>query len=147
MSVKDVIDKNAEEAIRRTLAEYCALVDEGDFRHWAELFTVTAVLRGNGALIAEGREGIRRWVTEAVPSRSGGKHITVNSIIRLAGRSASISSDFFFLAPSQEGPVLAAAGKYIDKIVSDQDRWRFAEREILMPAGWIRPAAFAGKSD
>ncbi len=124
MSRENGIDDSAENGIRRTLAEYCAFVDDGEFARWAELFTSDAVLKGNGSIIATTREGIRTWVTDAVPPRSGGKHMTVNSIIRLAERTANVSSDFFWLSRSAEGPVVAAAGRYIDTLVSEEDRWR-----------------------
>jgi 3-phenylpropionate/cinnamic acid dioxygenase small subunit len=132
------VDEFAENGIRRALAEYCAFVDDGEFARWAELFTSDAILKGNGSIIASSREGIRQWVTDAVPPRSGGKHMTVNSIIRVAERTATVSSDFFWLSRSAEGPVVAAAGRYIDTLVSEEDRWRFAEREIVLPMEWIR---------
>ena len=138
--------EDPENAVRRTLSEYCALVDAGAFDPWSQLFTSTAVLKGNGDVIAIGRDAILRWVAEAVPSRAGGKHVTVNSIIQVSGGVAAVSSDFIFLKPSVEGPVFAAAGKYADKLVPDHGRWRFAEREILMPQDWIRVSAFTASS-
>jgi hypothetical protein len=139
-------DEKSDAGIRRTLAEYCVLADDGAFARWSELFASDAVLLGNGAVLAEGRDAILRWITDARPSRAGGKHLTVNSIINVAAGTAEVSSDFLFLASADEGPVLAAAGRYADKLVCEDDRWRFARRDIQIPQGWIRAAAFAGQT-
>lgn len=127
-----------ENGIRRTLAEYCALVDDGDFEGWAALFATDGVLKANGDVIGAGRDGVLRWVTEAKPSRAGGKHLTVNSVIQVQGNAAEVSSDFCFLAPSANGPILAVAGRYVDVLIREADAWRFAEREILIPPGWAK---------
>jgi ketosteroid isomerase-like protein len=146
MSTADATTLTAENGIRRTLAEYCLLVDDGDFDGWAGLFSPDAVLKGNGDRLAEGRDAIRRWIAESVPSRSGGKHLTLNSIIHQSAGVAEVTSDFFYLAPSNDGPVVAAAGRYLDRLIRQDDRWRFAMRDILLTPEWVRYSVWAGKS-
>lgn len=54
-----------EEAIRRTLVEYCFLLDSGDWDEWAELYEPDAVFAVPAAgTEVRGRDAIRRWMSE-----------------------------------------------------------------------------------
>ena len=64
-------DREDEDQIRRTLAEYCQLLDDGRFDQWADLFTEDArlVLLGQ---VTTGRDAIRDYMMGVQPDGSRG---------------------------------------------------------------------------
>ncbi len=139
---------DATEGIRRTLAAYCHTCDDGRFDEFAELFTSDArfVVLGD---TREGRDAIQAFMAASMPPEVRGKHMCANSLIEVAddGRSASAVTDFVFVgraAGTVEGAAMGAfaitsAGRYLDELALDGERWRFARREIVFlgaePAG------------
>ena len=122
-----------QDQIRRTLADYCQLLDDGRFDQWADLFTEDArlVLLGK---VTTGRDAIRDYMMEVQPDGSRGLHMTANSVVDADGDSATATTDYMFLRPSGTGLAIIAAGHYHDRLVRDKIRWRFAERGITMLA-------------
>ena len=122
-----------QDQIRRTLAEYCQLLDDGRFEQWADLFTEDArlVLLGR---VTTGRDAIRDYMMGVQPDGSRGLHMTANSLVDADGDSATATTDYMFVRPSGGGPAIIAAGHYHDRLVRDRTRWRFSEREITMLA-------------
>lgn len=73
------------EGIRRTLAEYCQLLDDGRFDEWADLFATDAVYDIPGSPIKT-REKIRTWIEAASAHGTAAKHVTLNSVIEVGAR-------------------------------------------------------------
>ncbi len=119
------------EEIRRTLAQYSQLCDDGRFDEWAELFTEDARLVLGGQ-VTEGRSAIRSHMATLQPDGARGKHITSNPLVDLDGAAARVTTDYLFVRPGTDGLGILAAGRYYDHLVSDGRRWRFHRRTITM---------------
>jgi uncharacterized protein (TIGR02246 family) len=120
-----------EDQVRRTLAGYCQLLDDGDFERWIELFADDARLIFAGQ-ISDGRPSIRAYMERVQPPEGRGKHITANIVVDVDGDSASAHTDYLFVRPTDEGPVPVAIGRYDDELVRDGARWRFRQRAISL---------------
>jgi uncharacterized protein (TIGR02246 family) len=129
-----------EEAIGRTLGEYSQHCDDGRFDEWADLFTADArfVLAGT---VTEGRDAIKEYMMTVQAAGRRGMHVTTNSLVDVDGDTATATTDYLFVRPTPDGLAIIAAGRYHDRLVRDETRWRFRERSITM-----LPAA-AGGSD
>ncbi|HWB67523.1 MAG TPA: nuclear transport factor 2 family protein [Mycobacteriales bacterium] len=121
--------------VRRTLATYCQTCDDGRFDEFGGCFTTDAVVVVMGQEI-HGREAIQAWITDAMPEKRRGRHITINSLIDSDAEPVSAVSDFAFLAIRPELRI-SVAGRYHDQFRLDGGRWRFSRREIqlLGPVG------------
>jgi uncharacterized protein (TIGR02246 family) len=117
-----------EEGIRRTLALYCQLCDDGRFDEFADLFTEAAELRVMGQVQA-GREAIQMFMAVAQGPEARGKHVTSNTVITVDGHSARAFTDYLFVSKER---AITNVGRYHDRLVREADGvWRFAEREIV----------------
>lgn len=124
----------ADAEIRRTLAEYCHHIDDGDFAAFGECFTEQAEIIAFGRT-RNGRQVVSAFMAKAMPAEARGKHLTTNTVITHSGDGrASSVSDFAFVGP--DGSL--ATGRYLDELAEEDGRWRIARREIaLLPS---RPA-------
>jgi uncharacterized protein (TIGR02246 family) len=123
-----------EEDIRRTLARYCMLCDDGRFDEFARLFTEDAQFHVMGKTFT-GRDAIKDFMEAGQPPELRGKHIAVNSLIEGDGWSGTASAwtDYVFVA--QDGSI-SSQGRYHDQLVREGDKtWRFARREIVFRGG------------
>ena len=123
-----------EEGIRRTLAQYAQLMDEGRFDDLADLFTDDARFHVMGGT-QEGRAAIQKWITAAQPPEARGKHAILSSVIDLAddGRTARVWTDYAFVDQKHR---VTSAGRYHDELsAGDDGRWRFTLREIVFLGG------------
>lgn len=120
-----------EEAIRDLMAEYCHLVDDERFEEFSQLFTEDAVVTAKLAgTTYRGREEIRGFL-EGQPPHKRGLHVTVNHRVHVDGDTARAAADFFVIVPRPQGLHLLSMGRYDDRIVREEGRWRFAERHVL----------------
>ncbi len=125
----------ALEGIRRTLAQYCQLCDDGRFDEWIQLFTPDARFH----VMHETRQGAETIVAFMQVGQAEdlrGRHALFQPVIDLAadGATARAWTDFCFL---NKGRQVTSIGRYHDELVrGDDGRWRFALREI----------AFVGKA-
>jgi uncharacterized protein (TIGR02246 family) len=120
-----------EAEIGRTLAEYSQLCDDGRFDEWASLFTEDASFVVAGK-VTEGRSAIRSYMAELQPAEARGKHIISNSLVELDGARAAVTTDYLFVRRGTDGLGILAAGRYYDRLVRHDRRWRFHRRTITM---------------
>ena len=64
----------AHDGIRRTLATYCQLLDDGRFDEWVEVFTDDVVLAVMGQ-VARGRDEVRAFIEPVQGPEVRGRHI------------------------------------------------------------------------
>lgn len=122
-----------ESDIRRLLAMYCQLLDDGRFDEWIELFTddIEFVVMG---MHKHGHADLRGFIEPSQQADARGKHMISEPWIRLeAGTAADATAadattDFAWV--SKQG-VVGQAGRYHDRIVKHDGRWRFQRREIV----------------
>lgn len=117
----------SEHAIRRTLAEYCQLLDDGRFDEWVEVFTEDGVLAVMGH-VARGRAAVRQLIEPVQQSDARGRHVLSEPLITVDGDTATAVTDYCFIARSLQ---VTSAGRYHDTLVRDDDRWRISVREIV----------------
>lgn len=119
-----------EEDIRRTVARYCMLCDDGRFDEWADLFTENARFHVMGRTY-EGRAAIQGFISAGQPPERRGKHVAYGSLIDVDewNGKASVWTDYVFV--DQAGAV-TSQGRYHDEMERCGDkRWRFTLREIV----------------
>ena len=133
----------AREGVREAVARYAHLVDRGRFDEVVELFTPDGVLEVRGEAPARGREqllafftGVGRDLanTSTVPMI---RHNTSNLSIDVVGP-AEAGARCYFLAVTEHG--VDHWGRYQDRLVDQDGRWRFARRKVrtdgTTPGGW-----------
>ena len=120
-----------ELGIRRTLATYCHLCDDGDFTALAELFAPEGAFVYRGEVVG-GRPALARWfeAMQGQPSQQG-RHLTVNTVVDQQGERARALSDFLFVRSVDGALTPAVVGRYHDDLVRLGDRWLFVRREAL----------------
>jgi 3-phenylpropionate/cinnamic acid dioxygenase small subunit len=120
------------EQIRRVIALYCQLCDDGRFDEWTELYADDAQYTVMGETYV-GPEAIKAFIERGQPPELRGKHVCSDSLIDLGadGRTASAATDFIFVGRTDEGLAVTSAGRYLDTFVRDGDRWRFQSRAIV----------------
>lgn len=122
-----------KDAIREVLAEYCFRLDAGRFDDMAALFTEdgtweTAFGSATGrAAIAGHARDLR---VRAGDNRPRAVHLTTNIVVRLAGDTAEVQSNWTTVQNSPEGPKIGSAGGYADRMVKQGDKWLLRHRKI-----------------
>lgn len=126
-----------ERAILRLLHRYGHAMDYGDEEAWVDVFTpdavfdVVEVVGGRRVHREEGRAGFARYIAGyGKPPAVYRKHIMVDPIIDVAGDEARVEAYWFFLVRDDATghPAVVAFGRYHDRLVKLDGRWRIAER-------------------
>ena len=119
-----------KDAIGELLHLYCFHMDEGRFAELGALFS------RDGEWIAPyrtavGPDNITAWLIESVPPAPRRVHYVMNSIIAVAGDTASAKSNYLVMVEGPDGPVPSVCGAYIDALVRTADGWRFRRRQLI----------------
>lgn len=125
------LDPHAEAGIRRTLARYCQLCDDGDFDAFAHLFRPDATFSVLGTDHL-GQDAIKAFMTKAQPPEARGKHFLGQSTLDVDGDTATGVTDYTFVVKRDGTYAITSAGRYHDTLVrGDDGEWRFASRGIV----------------
>ena len=119
---------DAEPEIRKLLALYCRLIDDGRFDEWIELFTddVEFVVMG---MHKHGHADLRGFIEPSQQAEARGKHMLSEPWIGLTSdATADAITDFAWI--SKQGAI-GQSGRYHDRIVKLAERWQFQRREIV----------------
>lgn len=128
--VSDWTKMKDQNAVARTLSEYCRTCDDGKFEEFGQLFDEDAVLM-LGRKIIGGRDAIRDAIAANQPPERRGCHLTSNTVIAIDGISAHAESDFvFFQLGANNIPSPASMGRYIDELKLRNGMWLFSQRHI-----------------
>lgn len=116
-----------ESAIRRLLADYCHLLDDGRFDEWIALFDedVVFVVMGNRL---RGRDDVRSFIEPAQQEDARGQHMLGEPVIEVDGDTARVATDYVFVSRAN---TILSTGRYLDVMRRAQDRWCFVSREIV----------------
>ena len=118
-----------EEDIRRTIARYCMLCDDGRWDEWGDLFTEDARFHVMGTTKV-GRADIQEFISSSMPPEVRGRHVCANCLISVDSwnGTAKVWTDFVFV---DKAGAITSNGRYHDEMVRGEDKvWRFALREI-----------------
>ena len=116
-----------ELAIRRLLADYCHLLDDGRFDEWIALFDedVVFVVMGNRL---RGRDDVRSFIEPTQQEDARGRHMLGEPVIEVDGDTARVATDYVFASRAN---TILSTGRYLDVMRRAPDRWCFASREIV----------------
>ena len=130
-----MISSRPEDGIRRTIAQYCQLCDDGRFDEWIALFTADARFHVMGKTTV-GRDAIKAFIEVGQTRRACGAATRPSQSVIDVGddcRSAKAWTDFCFV---DKAHTITTVGRYHDEMVLGTDgRWRFALREIVFLGG------------
>ena len=122
------------EEIRTLLTDYGRLLDARDLVSYSKLFAKDGEWVG-GFGSAKGPEGILAFMQKnlgTAPNRANNYHILSNFEIEVQGDTATAWSRWAFIVPAADGkPSLAQGGRYQDKLVREDGRWKFQRREAF----------------
>ena len=119
-----------ERAIRRLMARYCHLVDDGAFDELGALWSEDAELALRDET-ATGPTAIVAMIGALQTPERRGIHVGANAIIDVEGDAARAVSDFVFMRREDTpDPIVKFVGRYTDRFVRTRDGWRFRRREI-----------------
>ena len=123
----------SEEAIRRTLAEYCQALDDGRFDDWVDVFTHEVTFEVMGRVL-EGVADVRSFIEAAQGPEARGRHMLSEPLIDLDddGDRATATTDYAFVSQRLR---ITSAGRYRDTLVRHSDRWRISSRAIVFLGG------------
>jgi hypothetical protein len=131
----DVARLADELAVQRLLASYCHRCDDAEFDALVDLFAPDGVF-AMGDVSARGRTELLAFFHERQgPPERRGRHLTLNTVVDVAGDRASAVSDFVFLRRVDGAVVPAIVGRYHDDLVRLDGSWRFAHREARPMGG------------
>jgi uncharacterized protein (TIGR02246 family) len=120
--------------IERLFAEYVRHVDARDWGAYASLFARDGVWTG-GTGYAKGREQIEAMLSERIGPYEPAPgptnfHLIANPAIEIDGDHASAETTWALIVRGEgDAPVLTYLGRYVDRLVREDGRWRFARRE------------------
>jgi hypothetical protein len=142
-----------ERAIVRALHEYAHAMDDGREEAWVDAFTpdaifdVVEVVGGRRVHREEGHGDLARYVAGYPKPPAFRKHVVVDPIIDVSGDSARVEAYWLLLQRDDNDgqPVMAAFGRYHDRLVKLDGRWRIAERYAEVEASTASTAVPAEK--
>ena len=123
--------EDAEE-IRLLLTDYVRLLDAYDLPAYAALFAREGEWTGPYVGSARGPQAILELMrTHLRPGSRGAHHIVSNMVVEVEGDRGSAWSRWTYVVPGADGaPSLAVSGRYDDRLVRENGRWRFAARIV-----------------
>jgi ketosteroid isomerase-like protein len=122
------VSGDQESDIRKLLARYCQLLDDGRFDEWIDLFTddIEFVVMG---MHKTGHAELRGFIEPSQQADARGKHMISEPWIEIESAEAAIATtDFAWV--SKQGAI-GQSGRYHDQIVNRDGRWQFRRREIV----------------
>ncbi len=124
------------EQIRRLVALYGPLLDSGRLADWGELFTVDATFSVQGRTYRSRAEIVREIGGMQPGAERAVKHLLLVPLIDLVSEDAALAwTDMIVLATGSERQLsIATMGRYHDRLLRAEGRWRFHER-VLVFAG------------
>jgi 3-phenylpropionate/cinnamic acid dioxygenase small subunit len=128
---------DAARAIENLLYIYAERMDAGDFSGVAALFDGAVYGPAGGPMLSgcAELEAVLRSMVQLHDGSPATKHVTTNVIVEIDddGRRATARSYFTVLQALVDLPLqVIVAGRYHDRFVRDEGRWRFAERIVWM---------------
>ena len=135
-----------ERAIVRMLHEYASAMDTGDQQAWLDcfmpdaVFDVVEVVGGRRVHREEGHDDLASYIAAYPKPPAFRKHVIVHPVIDVDLHRATVEAYWLLLERDADGqPVLTAFGRYHDKLLKHDGRWRIAERLAEVEASNATP--------
>ena len=122
--------KTEREQIVELFHLYCQCMDEGRFDELSTLFAADGVWCAPYRT-ATGPADIAAWLKQSVPATPKRMHYVMNSIVDLAGETATAKSNYLVMVEGPDGPVPSVCGTYSDRLVKTSAGWKFQRRELI----------------
>ncbi|MBX5463385.1 MAG: nuclear transport factor 2 family protein [Steroidobacteraceae bacterium] len=123
-----------EKAIREVIVRYGEYLDARDYAGYASLFASDGVWTG-GFGSAQGPAAIQAMLEKNLGKPEEGFinksnfHLMTTAVVEVHGDTAKARSRYlFFTASSDNRPVVALAGRYIDDFVRENRQWKIKRR-------------------
>ena len=130
---------DAHHQIQNLVHRYAELIDLGDFDALGELLADAEVGSGDHPGSLTGADAVRDMFASTTRRYEDGtprtKHVTTNLIVEVDDADAAATCrSYFTVLQSVPGLPLQpiVAGRYHDRFVRREDRWRFAERRFFI---------------
>lgn len=138
--LRELVDK---QAIAELLYAYGEGIDRRDHKLLEAVFTQDCQLH-YGAYDHPAQVLVDSWRTDQPPAFLMTHHLYGNIVIRFYGAEQARSITYFFAQhrANQDGRIMdeMVRGRYLDRLVKQDGRWRFAERTIVFDWSKIAPA-------
>ncbi len=139
MSNSQTVSAADRAAIENLYACYNHCADQANFEGYADCFTADAVFHVLPAdFTVEGRAALIEFQRQAKESRGDlyRRHWNSSLYLEYEGSGVVRARAYFRAFNGEPGsmPTLTDTGVYEDRIVLSDERWRFAERRVLMDA-------------
>jgi 3-phenylpropionate/cinnamic acid dioxygenase small subunit len=128
----------SRDAITALVFAYAERLDAGDLDGVAALFE-GAIYGSNQGTRYDGAGDVRVMLRRRVKLHADGtprtKHVTTNLVIEIDEPAGTATSRSYFtvLQATERLPLQpVVAGRYHDRFVRDGDRWRFAQRHVIV---------------
>lgn len=126
-------------AIERLILAYAERIDRGDFAGVAELFAEGEIVAPDGTPLARGRDEVQRLYERTTRRYDDGtprtQHVTTNLVVDADETRGEAQARCYFsvLQALPDFPLQTiVAGRYEDRFERVANRWRFAERRMLV---------------
>jgi len=127
---------SAADGIRNLLGTYCELMDEADWPAVSAMFADAELVTADGTVVAAGADAVQRLYERGTRLYDGSprtRHVTANSIIEVDGDTANARSSYVVFQGVPDAPLQPIiTGRYRDRFVRVDGRWRFAQRMFLI---------------
>lgn len=139
MSAAELASLLDERAVLRVLAECAHALDGHDVAAWVDAFPPEGIfdvveVGGRRLHREEGHADLTRWV-QAAPAGRERRHVLADPLVALDGDEARVESCWVLLErDARAHPVVGAFGRYSDRLVKRDGRWRIAERRAEVEA-------------
>jgi hypothetical protein len=141
--LRELLDK---QAIAELLYAYAEGIDRRDHALLQTVFTPDCQLH-YGAYDRPARFLIESWRADKPPALLMTHHLYGNIVVRFCGADRARSITYFSAQhrADHKGQVMdeMVRGRYLDRLIKQEGRWRFAERTIVFDWSRISPADVA----
>jgi SnoaL-like domain len=138
--LRELVDK---QAIAELVYAYGEAIDRRDQKLLRSVFTEDCQLH-YGAYDHPAKVLIESWGADKQPAFLMTHHLYGNTVIRFHGADRARSITYFFAhhRARQNGQIMdeMVRGRYLDRLLKQDDHWRFAERTIVFDWSRVAPA-------
>lgn len=117
-------------AVRKTVSQYCRLMDDGRIDDVAQLFAEDGVLEISSFGVKKtGRAAIADQFRQTRNPNVKGMHCPLNPVVDVSGSTATGSFDYLWVS-FENRPRIELGGRYVMSFVANGARWLIREMKV-----------------